>query len=135
MAKRLIPSLNRVLVEKLLKPSKSAGGILLPETTKQVKYMDLALFLSLLHLHDLFLFLLYLHPALFVLYMYMYISGHCGSVSSNCIVDLVRGAEIAAGASEGKETASIHSVYLLGKKVLGLFDARLESKSALTIFS
>jgi len=36
MAKRLIPSLNRVLVEKLLQPKKSAGGILLPETTKQV---------------------------------------------------------------------------------------------------
>ncbi|WVZ57050.1 hypothetical protein U9M48_007491 [Paspalum notatum var. saurae] len=36
MAKRLIPSLNRVLVEKLLQPKKSAGGILLPETTKQL---------------------------------------------------------------------------------------------------
>ena len=36
MAKRLIPSLNRVLVEKLLQPKKSVGGILLPETTKQV---------------------------------------------------------------------------------------------------
>lgn len=28
--------MNRVLVEKLLQPNKSAGGILLPETTKQV---------------------------------------------------------------------------------------------------
>jgi chaperonin GroES len=37
MAKRLIPSLNRVLVEKLLQPKKTAGGILLPETTKQVR--------------------------------------------------------------------------------------------------
>ncbi|CAN6300798.1 unnamed protein product, partial [Urochloa humidicola] len=36
MAKRLIPSLNRVLVEKLLQPKKTAGGILLPETTKQL---------------------------------------------------------------------------------------------------
>lgn len=35
-ARRLIPSMNRVLVEKLLQPNKSAGGILLPETTKQV---------------------------------------------------------------------------------------------------
>ncbi|EEC75324.1 hypothetical protein OsI_11699 [Oryza sativa Indica Group] len=34
-ARRLIPSMNRVLVEKLLQPNKSAGGILLPETTKQ----------------------------------------------------------------------------------------------------
>lgn len=36
MAKRLLPSLNRVLVEKLVQPKKTAGGILLPETTKQV---------------------------------------------------------------------------------------------------
>lgn len=36
MARRLIPSLNRVLVEKLVQPKKSAGGILLPETSKQV---------------------------------------------------------------------------------------------------
>jgi len=36
MAKRLIPSLNRVLVEKLVQPKKTAGGILLPETSKQV---------------------------------------------------------------------------------------------------
>ncbi|KAL5210871.1 hypothetical protein ABZP36_006494 [Zizania latifolia] len=36
MAKRLIPSLSRVLVEKLVQPKKSAGGILLPETTKQL---------------------------------------------------------------------------------------------------
>ncbi|KAL5197530.1 hypothetical protein ABZP36_001042 [Zizania latifolia] len=36
MAKRLIPSLNRVLVEKLVQPKKSAGGILLPETSKQL---------------------------------------------------------------------------------------------------
>jgi hypothetical protein len=36
MAKRLIPSLNRVLVEKVVQPNKTAAGILLPETTKQV---------------------------------------------------------------------------------------------------
>lgn len=34
--KRLIPSFNRVLVEKVLQPKKSAGGILLPETSKQL---------------------------------------------------------------------------------------------------
>ncbi|KAJ8637303.1 hypothetical protein MRB53_011570 [Persea americana] len=31
MAKRLIPSLNRVLVEKIVPPSKTTAGILLPE--------------------------------------------------------------------------------------------------------
>ncbi|PKA62866.1 10 kDa chaperonin [Apostasia shenzhenica] len=31
MAKRLIPSLNRVLVEKIVPPSKTSAGILLPE--------------------------------------------------------------------------------------------------------
>ncbi|KAK3147157.1 hypothetical protein QOZ80_3BG0278830 [Eleusine coracana subsp. coracana] len=36
MARRLIPSLNRVLVEKLVQPKKSPAGILLPETTKQL---------------------------------------------------------------------------------------------------
>ncbi|CAL4914551.1 unnamed protein product [Urochloa decumbens] len=36
MAKRLIPSLNRVLVEKLLQPKTSAGGILLPKTAQQL---------------------------------------------------------------------------------------------------
>ncbi|PWZ18179.1 putative protein NAP1 [Zea mays] len=36
MAKRLLPSLNRVLVEKLVQPKKTAGGILLPETSKQL---------------------------------------------------------------------------------------------------
>ncbi|XP_062215525.1 10 kDa chaperonin, mitochondrial-like [Phragmites australis] len=36
MAKRLIPSLNRVLVEKLVQAKKSPAGILLPETTKQL---------------------------------------------------------------------------------------------------
>jgi hypothetical protein len=34
--KRLLPSFNRVLVEKIVLPKKSAGGILLPETSKQV---------------------------------------------------------------------------------------------------
>ncbi|KAB1215567.1 10 kDa chaperonin [Morella rubra] len=32
MAKRLIPTFNRVLVEKILPPSKTNSGILLPET-------------------------------------------------------------------------------------------------------
>ncbi|XP_058108160.1 10 kDa chaperonin, mitochondrial-like [Magnolia sinica] len=36
MAKRLIPSLNRVLVEKIVPPSKTTGGILLPEKTPQL---------------------------------------------------------------------------------------------------
>ncbi|CAG7864898.1 unnamed protein product [Brassica rapa] len=31
MAKRLIPTLNRVLVEKILQPSKTVSGILLPD--------------------------------------------------------------------------------------------------------
>lgn len=32
MARRLIPLLDRVLVEKIIAPTKTAGGILLPET-------------------------------------------------------------------------------------------------------
>ncbi|KAL8471023.1 hypothetical protein ACS0TY_033556 [Phlomoides rotata] len=36
MAKRLIPSLNRVLVEKIQPPSKSTAGILLPEKSSKV---------------------------------------------------------------------------------------------------
>ncbi|CAM6121845.1 unnamed protein product [Calypogeia fissa] len=32
MAKRLIPLLDRVLVEKIVPPTKSVGGILLPES-------------------------------------------------------------------------------------------------------
>eukprot|EP00262_Sarcandra_glabra_P008544 TRINITY_DN22077_c0_g1_i1.p2 TRINITY_DN22077_c0_g1~~TRINITY_DN22077_c0_g1_i1.p2 ORF type:complete len:115 (-),score=7.94 TRINITY_DN22077_c0_g1_i1:24-317(-) len=35
MAKRLIPSLNRVLVEKIVPPSKTSAGILFPEKTTQ----------------------------------------------------------------------------------------------------
>jgi hypothetical protein len=35
-AKRLIPLLDRVLVEKIVPPTRSAGGILLPETTAKV---------------------------------------------------------------------------------------------------
>ena len=31
-AKRLIPLLNRVVVEKIAAPSKTGGGIMLPET-------------------------------------------------------------------------------------------------------
>ncbi|XP_043701761.1 10 kDa chaperonin, mitochondrial-like [Telopea speciosissima] len=36
MAKRLIPSLNRVLVEKIVPPTKTTAGILLPEKTNQL---------------------------------------------------------------------------------------------------
>ncbi|ESQ28110.1 hypothetical protein EUTSA_v10019366mg [Eutrema salsugineum] len=36
MAKRLIPTLNRVLVEKILAPSKTTSGILLPEKSTQL---------------------------------------------------------------------------------------------------
>ncbi|XP_073057664.1 10 kDa chaperonin, mitochondrial-like [Primulina eburnea] len=36
MAKRLIPSLNRVLVEKILPPSKTTAGILLPERSSKL---------------------------------------------------------------------------------------------------
>ncbi|XP_076956017.1 10 kDa chaperonin, mitochondrial-like [Bidens hawaiensis] len=36
MAKRLIPSLNRVLVEKILPPSKTTAGILLPEKSSKL---------------------------------------------------------------------------------------------------
>ena len=36
MAKRLIPLLDRVLVQKLEAPTKSGGGILLPETASKV---------------------------------------------------------------------------------------------------
>ena len=32
MSKRLIPLLDRVLVEKIIAPTKSVGGILLPES-------------------------------------------------------------------------------------------------------
>ncbi|KAG6481065.1 hypothetical protein ZIOFF_057657 [Zingiber officinale] len=36
MAKRLIPSLNRILVEKIVPPSKTSAGILLPEKTTKL---------------------------------------------------------------------------------------------------
>ncbi|XP_020242388.1 10 kDa chaperonin, mitochondrial-like [Asparagus officinalis] len=36
MAKRLIPALNRVLVEKIVPPSKTTSGILLPEKTTKL---------------------------------------------------------------------------------------------------
>ncbi|XVE92021.1 hypothetical protein REPUB_Repub01dG0061400 [Reevesia pubescens] len=36
MAKRLIPTLNRVLIEKILPPSKTTAGILLPETSTKL---------------------------------------------------------------------------------------------------
>lgn len=37
MAKRLIPLLDRVLVQKLTPPEKTVGGILLPETVAKVR--------------------------------------------------------------------------------------------------
>ncbi|EYU30068.1 hypothetical protein ABFS82_05G041600 [Erythranthe guttata] len=36
MAKRLIPTLNRVLVEKIVAPSKTTAGILLPEKSSKL---------------------------------------------------------------------------------------------------
>ncbi|KAF9594927.1 hypothetical protein IFM89_035491 [Coptis chinensis] len=36
MAKRLVPSLNRILVEKIIPPSKTSVGILLPENTTKL---------------------------------------------------------------------------------------------------
>ncbi|GAB2267117.1 10 kDa chaperonin [Dionaea muscipula] len=36
MAKRLVPLLNRVLVEKIVPPSKTTAGILLPEKTTKL---------------------------------------------------------------------------------------------------
>lgn len=36
MAKRLIPTLNRVLIEKIVPPSKTTAGILLPESSAKV---------------------------------------------------------------------------------------------------
>ncbi|XP_042480237.1 10 kDa chaperonin, mitochondrial-like [Macadamia integrifolia] len=36
MAKRLIPALNRILVEKIVPPSKTSAGILLPEKTNML---------------------------------------------------------------------------------------------------
>ncbi|KAJ7960516.1 10 kDa chaperonin-like [Quillaja saponaria] len=36
MAKRLIPTLNRILVEKIVPPSKTNLGILLPEKTSKL---------------------------------------------------------------------------------------------------
>ncbi|XP_058080135.1 10 kDa chaperonin, mitochondrial-like [Magnolia sinica] len=36
MARRLIPSLNRILIEKIVPPSKTNAGILLPEKTNKL---------------------------------------------------------------------------------------------------
>ncbi|GFY84679.1 GroES-like family protein [Actinidia rufa] len=36
MAKRLIPCLNRILVEKIIPPSKTNAGILLPQKTTKL---------------------------------------------------------------------------------------------------
>ncbi|KAH9610872.1 hypothetical protein KSS87_016961 [Heliosperma pusillum] len=35
-AKRLIPTLNRILVEKIIAPSKTSAGILLPESSTKL---------------------------------------------------------------------------------------------------
>ncbi|XP_074292470.1 10 kDa chaperonin, mitochondrial-like [Silene latifolia] len=35
-AKRLIPTLNRILVEKIIAPSKTSAGILLPESSAKL---------------------------------------------------------------------------------------------------
>ncbi|KAE8037317.1 hypothetical protein FH972_009913 [Carpinus fangiana] len=37
MAKRLIPSFNRVLIEKIVPPTKTNTGILLPESTTKLQ--------------------------------------------------------------------------------------------------
>jgi chaperonin GroES len=37
-SKRLVPLLNRVLVEKIVAPSKSIGGVLLPESASKVRF-------------------------------------------------------------------------------------------------
>ena len=36
MAKRLIPTFNRVLIEKIIPPSKTSAGILLPEKSNKL---------------------------------------------------------------------------------------------------
>ncbi|EPS64270.1 hypothetical protein M569_10512, partial [Genlisea aurea] len=36
MARRLVPALNRVLVEKIVPPSKTSAGILLPEKSSKL---------------------------------------------------------------------------------------------------
>ncbi|KAJ3698116.1 hypothetical protein LUZ61_001821 [Rhynchospora tenuis] len=36
MAKRLIPALNRVLIEKMVPPSKTSAGVLLPQKTTKL---------------------------------------------------------------------------------------------------
>ncbi|KAJ4755278.1 10 kDa chaperonin [Rhynchospora pubera] len=36
MAKRLIPALNRVLIEKIVPPSKTSAGVLLPQKTTKL---------------------------------------------------------------------------------------------------
>jgi Chaperonin 10 Kd subunit len=41
--RKVIPLLNRVLVEKLLAPTKTAGGIMLPETTSKKVCFQLCL--------------------------------------------------------------------------------------------
>ena len=46
MAKRLIPLLDRVLVEKLAPPTKTVGGVLLPETASKVRDACRATFLE-----------------------------------------------------------------------------------------
>lgn len=48
MAKRLIPLFNRILVEKIVPPSKTNSGILLPEKTTKVFFLHFPF----LHFHS-----------------------------------------------------------------------------------
>ena len=45
MAKRLVPLLDRILVEKLTPPAKSIGGVLLPESAGKVRAARRACFI------------------------------------------------------------------------------------------
>lgn len=40
MAKRLIPTINRVLIEKITAPAKTSAGILLPEKSAKVSNLE-----------------------------------------------------------------------------------------------
>ena len=42
MAKRLIPLLDRVLVQKIAAPEKSIGGLLLPENASKARLRDIS---------------------------------------------------------------------------------------------
>ena len=51
MAKRLIPLLDRILVEKLSPPAKSIGGVLLPDTAGKVTHHLICVARSAQHLY------------------------------------------------------------------------------------